>query len=338
MFLGALTIGCSAIVMEQDNQFKQQATCKEDIPTSTSEKEEWIKYLCARRFSARKWHKKKIGEKIKKLESKLDKKLPFSYSAFFAKWVDFPLYPIVRKINRYFKKAPGTYKELPSEFASAIKNRLDEKLNYPFIPPIAEKNSSKDSSFMGYNYQEDLMKLNSIIRKNIFEVKGFEDVALDIIEGLIPHEMAHRENKDTQKSHYYKHRANKSGKKEDIEIFYKYRRLLEERADIEGCINGGLSTCHKLIIFFSRFPKYTTLTGKTTTIDMYTEDEYEHDSDTHPATKKRFDYLTELVDDMEQEDQGKCFNPFHNLNDLPRWFDCNNKQHNTEADDEAAAL
>jgi len=337
MFLGTLAIGCSTIAIKQDNQFNQESTCKkEKIPTSTSDKEEWKKYLYTRKFSAREWHTKKIKEEVNIFESKLNKKLPFSFSAFFAKQVDFPLFPIIRKIDRYFNKAPGTYKELPSEFASAVKNRLDEKFNYPFIPPIVETIVEDDSNLnwnMRYNPQKDFIELNPIIREKIFEKEGFEYVALDIIEGIIPHEMAHRENKDGQKFYYYKHRTNKSGKKEDTELFYKYHRLIEKRADIQGCINGGLPACRKVRDFFRKSLKYTSPTGKTLTIEKDAKDE--HDGDTHPSCKKRLDCLTKLIEDMKQEDQGQCFNPFHKMNDLPRWFDYNN---NTEADYEAAAL
>lgn len=56
MFLGALTIGCSAIVMKQNNQF-------DEATTSTSEKERWEKALCILNLSARQWYKKKLKKK-----------------------------------------------------------------------------------------------------------------------------------------------------------------------------------------------------------------------------------------------------------------------------------
>ncbi len=294
MFLGTLTIGCSAIVMEQNNQF-------DEAITSTSEKERWEKALCILNLSARQLEKKKIKVKVAKLVSELLEKLPFSYLAFISKWFVFPLSP-------YFYKLSGT-KELPIKFKSAVKEHLDKKFNYPFIPPIVfgppivEKSGSY-KYIIDYNHKFDLIQLDPSYMEKLLK-NGLENVALNIIEINIPFIMGIRKNKKMQIAYYYRLKTKKSGKKEDTELFKKYVESLITQTIIEGCINEGLSNCRKIRDFDKEHQKYKTESiNKMKQEDMCREDQ--------------------LIHDMEQEDRGRCFNPLHKMNGLPRWFDCDN--------------
>ena len=132
---------------------------------------------------------------------------------------------------------------------------------------------------------------------------GLEKVALNIIEIHIPLIMVMRKNKIEQKRDYYQLKTKQSGKKEDTELFKKYVKSLLTQTIIEGCINGGLSNCRKIRDFGKEHQKYNT--------ESINE-------------MKQKDIVNQLINDMEQEDQGRCFNPFHKMNDLPRWFDCKN--------------
>lgn len=209
MFFGALTIGCSAVATGPSSQFNQESTqkdCKKKVPTSTSEKERWEKALCILNLSARKWRKKRIEKKVKKLESELNEKLPFSYRAFISNWFIFPLSP-------YFYKLSKT-KKLPAEFESAVKERLDEKFDYPFIPPIvfSIESSKSDELVIDYDAKYDLIKLNPSYMEKLLK-NGLEKVALNAIEVHIPFIMAIRKNKIEQKGYYYGLKTKKSGKK-----------------------------------------------------------------------------------------------------------------------------
>lgn len=247
---------------------------------------------------------KKIKEKVAKLESELNEKLPFSYLAFISKWFILPL----EKIMPYFKSLVIN-KELPIKFKSAVKKHLDEKFNYPFIPPIVfgppiVENSRSYKYIITYNHKFDLIKLNPSYMEKLLK-NGLENVALNMIETIIPFIMVMRKDKKKQASYYYQLKTKKSGKKEDVVLFNKYRRLLETQIYIEGCINVGPSNCRKLINFLEELQKYNT----------------EPINDVTQESMKQHD---KLINDMKQEDKGRCFNPFSKMNGLPRWFDCDN--------------
>ena len=276
-------------------------------------KNTWKRYICSKSFDVREYHRDKIEKSIYGLECRLSKKsnflclsLNFDYKK--------PIYDI------FYGHVDIS---IESKIKDCIQKNCTGNLDVADISPIYVSKSFYVQYLMYYPIDDIIYIPNSFA---VDIEKGHQQLLEWIASGIL-HEHKHKEKLHGNKREVYHMKLLKMKQsdsfddKTDIDqMFAEYTQIQEREADILACIEGGPKMCGWLRDFLVYIADKESMM-----YEKMVEAGIETDciKKLHPPIQERIDYLEPIISDMKTaNDPNKCFNPYDEINGLPRWVDC----------------